>query len=369
MMMSHAPNPQPTMASGLKDAHTPLHVEINGVFTQQIAPHIAPLQTKMKWFAITEMVLSTIILGSILFIGVFQCVNQFKLVTMVQQFGLISNPILLMLSIVAGASLLFGIGYNLHRTVTKALPSQGKLFEWLVGDDYQTLVITPLLKHLNPHLRIAPQAEFPQGLYKKAQLFLRSVDRYTGTELVTHQQHTNFQLGWVHSEYISRDSEGRSTHHTIFKGLLACLPCQKATEGKTFIFPDGSEKLLGGFAKQLQGLTEHAEAKLITMDNPEFEKQFKVYTTDTVAAHYLLSTKWLEKLTHFQRQVKVPLSIALHEGCCYVALHGYESPFKPMQSWEQSLTATGVYSQYVRLKKLFDELAILQKIGNSLNND
>lgn len=369
MMMSHAPKPQPTPASGLQDTHTPLHVEINGVFTQQIAPHIAPLQTKMKWFAITELVLSVIIGGAILLIGTVQCVNQFKLAAMVQQFGLVSNPIMLVGTVVVGLGLLLGVGYGLKNTLTKTLPSQGKLFEWIVGDDYQTLVITSLLKHLNPHLRIAPQAEFPQGLYKKAQLFLRNVDRYTGTELVTHQQHTNFQLGWVHSQYIIRDSEGRSTYHTIFKGLLACLPCPKATEGKTFIFPDGSEKLLGGFAKQLQGLTEHAEAKLITMDNPEFENQFKVYTTDTVAAHYLLSTKWLEKLTYFQRQVKVPLSIALHEGCCYVALHGYESPFKPMQSLEKSLTAVGVYSQYVRLKKLFDELAILQQIGSMVNND
>ena len=98
-------------------------------------------------------------------------------------------------------------------------------------------------------------------------------------------------------------------------------------------------------------MTDHAGAKLVTMDNPDFEKAFKVYTTDSVQAHYLLSTKWLEKLTDFQRELKVPISIALHSGMCYVALHGYESPFTPQQDLQQALTGGGVYRQYIRLKK------------------
>ena len=115
-------------------------------------------------------------------------------------------------------------------------------------------------------------------------------------------------------------------------------------------------------------MTDHAGAKLVTMDNPDFEKAFKVYTTDSVQAHYLLSTKWLEKLTDFQRELKVPISIALHSGMCYVALHGYESPFTPQQDLEKALTASGVYSQYIRLKKLFDQLEILQQIGSTLHD-
>ncbi|MCS6267700.1 MAG: DUF3137 domain-containing protein [Vampirovibrio sp.] len=145
--------------------------------------------------------------------------------------------------------------------------------------------------------------------------------------------------------------------------------CSKAKKEQIYLFPDNFEKTLGVTAKPFQEMLNHKGAKLVTMDNPDFEKAFQVYTTDSVQAHYLLSTKWLEKLTDFQKELNVPISLALHSGMCYVALHGYESPFTPQQDLQKALTASGVYTQYIRLKKLFDQLEILQQIGSTLNDD
>jgi hypothetical protein len=233
---------------------------------------------------------------------------------------------------------------------------------------YAKVVIMPLLKHVNLSLTLDYDAEFPQGIYKKSNLFPRKYDRYTSKTVLINKLNRDFIIGYVCSEYYEADGDGGS-YETIFSGLMARLPFPKATSGQTFILPDESEKLLGGFAKQVQGMTNHAGAKLVTMDNPDFEKAFQVYTTDSVQAHYLLSTKWLEKLTDFQRELKVPISIALHSGMCYVVLHGYESPFTPQQDLEKALTASGVYSQYIRLKKLFDQLEVLQQIGSTLTDD
>jgi hypothetical protein len=239
---------------------------------------------------------------------------------------------------------------------------QSSLTEWIVGNDYQSLIIKPLLKHIRLSLTITADGEFPQGVYKKSNLFTKPYETYFSTEVVRDNLQRDLTVGYVKTQYSTGSGKNRQVH-TIFDGLMACIPCPKATNGQTFISPDKSEKLLGGFAKQLQGMTDHAGAKLVTMDSPDFEKAFQVYTTDSVQAHYLLSTKWLEKLTDFQRELKIPISIALHSGMCYVALHGYESPFTPQQDLEKALTASGVYSQYIRLKKLFDQLEVLQQIG------
>jgi hypothetical protein len=351
MMTQFNLQPQTNTTSNKLAESESLHVEIQRVYAKEIAPYIAPLKTKIKWYVVVERVV--VVLGSLLGLAII----GIKL-----GLALKNNVLLYVIPLVGVVGTIFSFQKS------KGFLIKSSITEWLVGNDYQSLIIKPLLKHLRLSLNITSEGEFPQGVYKQSQLFTRAYDSFFSTEVVIDNLQRDLILGYVRTQYTTRSGKNRQTY-TIFDGLMARIPCPKAISGQTFILPDGSEKLLGGFAKQLQGMTDHAGAKLVTMDNPDFEKVFQVYTTDSVQAHYLLSTKWLEKLVDFQKELNVPISIALHSGMCYVALHGYESPFTPQQDLQQALTASGVYSQYIRLKKLFDELAILQQIGNSLNND
>jgi hypothetical protein len=236
-------------------------------------------------------------------------------------------------------------------------------------NEYQEVLLKPILEKFSPLFELDVYGELYESYYKDSELFPDNIDSYDSSELVTHSQQPEFLLGYIHSRKISGYRNEQPEFETVFDGMLACIPFPQAKKEKIFILPDDDEKKWGAVAKQLQGMTDHAGAKLVTMDNPDFEKAFQVYTTDSVQAHYLLSTKWLEKLTDFQRELKIPISIALHSGMCYVALHGYESPFTPQQDLEKALTASGVYTQYIRLKKLFDQLEVLQQIGSTLHDD
>jgi hypothetical protein len=338
-----------------------LHVEIQGVYAKEIAPHIAPLQKKMKWYAIAENI--ALVIGVIVIVAFFlpQAIHSIGALSSLGQL-VQKQPLILVVPVIGILSALFTLKNWLGVSLKKQLPFQAELFEWLVGNDYQTLIVTPLLKTLKPSLSIAVEGQFSSATYKNSQLFTKPYEGYFSSEVVSDTSEQAFKLGYVKTDYVTGSGKNRQVH-IIFDGLMACIPCPKATVGQTFILPDAHEKKWGAVAKQLQGMTDHAGAKLVTMDNPDFEKAFQVYTTDSVQAHYLLSTKWLEKLTDFQRELKVPISIALHSGMCYVALHGYESPFIPQQDLQKALTASGVYTQYIRLKKLFDQLEILQQIG------
>jgi len=355
---------------------TSTYAEIKTLYAKEIAPHIAPLQKKMKWFFCLQIVM-LIVAPILAIIFIFQ-LTLFLLVIVGLTMpgfskiaGILNNqPWILLVPAIVGAF------FVLKQSVKNFKQGQftfsnsiiDYLFEKFFNNSYQALVIEPLLKHLNPALKLDVVGEFPQEVYNLSKLFTIRPDKYCSTELITDSHQAKFSLGFVHSEYVTRDSDGDTSTSTIFIGLMACIPCPKAMIGKTFVFTDDEEKKWGAVAKQLQGMTDHAGAKLVTMDNPDFEKAFQVYTTDSVQAHYLLSTKWLEKLTDFQRELKIPISIALHSGMCYVALHGYESPFTPQQDFEKALTASGVYSQYIRLKKLFDQLEVLQQIGSTFND-
>lgn len=345
-----------------------LHVEIQGVYAKEIAPHIAQLQQKMKWYAIAEKIVLSIVIMVVLafFLPLPKMLHSITVLSSTGQL-LFEQPLMLLVPAIGILSALFTLKNWLGVSLKKQLPFQAQLFEWLVGNDYQTLIVTPLLKTLKPSLSIAVEGQFSSATYKNSQLFTIPYESYFSSEVVSDTSEQAFKLGYVKTDYVTGSGKNRQVH-TIFDGLMASIPCPKATSGQTFILPDAHEKKWGAVAKQLQGMTDHAGAKLVTMDNPDFEKAFQVYTTDSVQAHYLLSTKWLKKLTDFQRELKVPISIALHSGMCYVALHGYESPFTPQQDLEKALTASGVYSQYIRLKKLFDQLEVLQQIGSTLND-
>ena len=345
------PTKNTNTASKREEPQQSLHVEIQGVYAKEIAPYIAQLQKKTKWYVVIERMIAVLV-----------CLVMTLMISRAlfrDNFGLYFTPIASVCSVIGIiACFLKSEGFLIQNGIT----------EWLVGNDYQNLVIKPLLKHVRLSLDIVAEAEFPQEVYKQSQLFTKPYETFFSKEVVTDNLQRALTLGSVTTQYTTSSGKNRQTH-TIFSGLMVRMPCPKATSGKTFILPDGSEKLLGGFAKQLQGMTDHAGAKLVTMDNPDFEKAFKVYTTDSVQTHYLLSTKWLEKLTDFQKELNVPISIALHSGMCYVALHGYESPFTPQQDLQKALTASGVYTQYIRLKKLFDQLEVLQQIGSTLHDD
>ena len=354
------PTKNTNTASKREEPQQSLHVEIQGLYAKEIAPHIAPLQQKMRWYQITTKMKIVAIIAFYMF--PFLQVAIFLLPSLVPSYSKllkkIHNPEWLIISV--GLAIFIMLIFIIYKLLVR--PSV-LLVNEKIEDGYKTLVIKPLLKHLNPALKIDVTGEFPQEVFNLSKLFTTRPDNYCSTELITDSHQAKFSLGFVHSKYVTTDSDGDTSTSTIFIGLMACIPCPKAMIGKTFVFTDDDEKKWGAVAKQLQGMTDHAGAKLVTMDNPDFEKAFQVYTTDSVQAHYLLSTKWLEKLTDFQRELKIPISIALHSGMCYVALHGYESPFTPQQDLEKALTASGVYTQYIRLKKLFDQLEILQQIG------
>ena len=356
------PTKNTNTASKREEPQQLLHVEIQGVYAKEIAPYIAPLQAKIKWYGVVEKVLAVLFLILSLWLISDRIIDATAVSKVPHSVSYIINAIniLIILSVIIP---ILTCGRMLISLIKpKGFIFRSKWTESVIGNDYQNLVVKPLLKKFKLSLNIEAEGEFPQDIYKKSKLFTEVHETYFSTEVVTDKLQRELAIGYVRTQYTTGSGKSRQVH-TIFSGLMACIPCPKSAIGQTFILPDEFEKLLGGFAKQGQGMTNHAGAKLVTMDNPDFEKAFQVYTTESVQAHYLLSTKWLEKLTDFQRELKVPISIALHSGMCYVALHGYESPFTPQQDLEKALTASGVYSQYIRLKKLFDQLEILQQIG------
>lgn len=88
---------------------------------------------------------------------------------------------------------------------------------------------------------------------------------------------------------VSRDSKGRTTRTTVFKGIFILLAMNKAFQSKTIVKRD--QGMIGNwFGNKFSSLEN------VALEDPVFEKEFQVYSNDQIEARYLLTTSFMERL-------------------------------------------------------------------------
>ena len=68
---------------------------------------------------------------------------------------------------------------------------------------------------------------------------------------------------------------------------------------------------------------------MATLENPDFEKEFKVWTTNEVEARYILTPAMMEKLLALRRAVEHPVFLGFRDNRAYLGVHYGRSLFEP----------------------------------------
>lgn len=153
-------------------------------------------------------------------------------------------------------------------------------------------------------------------------------DRLTGT-----RDNVAFELFEAHLEEKRRstDSKGRTTTRwiTVFRGQCLRFHFDKTFYGRTLVTRDA------GFFNQFGGGKGMQRASL---EDPEFEKIFEVYTTDQVESRYLLTPDLMQELVNLEKTFHGgKLKCCFDGGEMYITLQGgnlFEpgSMFTPLDS-------------------------------------
>jgi Protein of unknown function (DUF3137). len=177
-----------------------------------------------------------------------------------------------------------------------------------------------------------PEATYRQGSclsetdYWNSGLFNRSVDRYNGHSLFKGIfGETKIRFSQLHTEYkTTRHTKNgtRTTWHTIFKGILMVADANKRFNGRTYVTQDVAERTLGGFGKWLQEKTSAKGTELVYLENPAFEKEYAVYSSDPVEARYLLTPSMQEYLVNLHKHNGGGVIISFVDGNVYLAMTG-----------------------------------------------
>ena len=151
------------------------------------------------------------------------------------------------------------------------------------------------------------------GLFNTRGSF-QSDDRVRG-----HLGGTPFEASEVGRGYST--GTGKNSHsYTVFRGLFIHLAAGRRLSGVTLIDPEKAQSHQPG---------ERAGLSLVTFDNPAFEKEFKVYTSNEPEARALLTPPVIEALLTLRRQADKPVFVAFKGERAFVGVDYRRTLFEP----------------------------------------
>jgi hypothetical protein len=227
--------------------------------------------------------------------------------------------------------------------------------------DFKFQVIEKIIKFINPDLTYEPRNYISSEVFRKSRIFLKSVDRYNGDDLVHGQiDKTQIKFSEIKAEYKTTSSgkSGQKTEwHTIFQGMFFVADFNKHFQTSTIVLPN----ILGrGFIADFFRKMNFARSeKLVKLEDPRFNKHFVVYGEDQIEARYVLSTSLMSRITEFKEKYSNHLYLSFVDSQLYVAISFTKNLFEP--NYFQKLT------DFKTVREYFDDLHLVISIVEELN--
>lgn len=194
---------------------------------------------------------------------------------------------------------------------------------------FKDVVIGPLIRAIDPQLQYAKEACIVRAKYEESKIFLTHADRYYGEDYVWGMvDKTMIEFSELHTQYVTHDSKGRTQYHDIFKGLFLIADFHKDFKCRVVVMPDYSEKLFGGLAKFFQKMNMMRD-QLVYMEDPVFEKMFKVYSNDQVEARYILSPNMLKRIVDMKTKMNRNIHLSFINSKMFLAISMSKNLFDP----------------------------------------
>lgn len=241
------------------------------------------------------------------------------------------------------------------------------IYKFLLHDythEFKTTVIKPLVHAIDSTLLYSSKTHVADYHFQHSELF-EIADKLSGNDYVKGQiDGINIQFSDLHAQKRQKSSKGRENWSTIFQGLFIVADFNKHFSGETVILPDTAQNTFGDVIGHWMQSNNMARDELVKMDDPEFEKEFVVYSTNQVEARYILSNSLMKKLLAFKEKSDHKIHISFVGTHIYMAISYSKDLFEP--SIFRSLLDYKIAMEYVKTLHLaiglVEELKLNQKL-------
>lgn len=198
-----------------------------------------------------------------------------------------------------------GLTFEQHRRVKKKFK-----FE------FKQEIISKLITTYNPSLEYRPQDRISDAVFIGSKMFSRKPHDIVGEDMIVGKYgDTDFKMSELRATYETTDSDGDSTTNEIFKGIFLVADFHKYFHSETIIIPETGWKAVGLNKKKYKG------AALIEMEDPIFEKRFRVFTTNDQDARYILSPSMMERICKLQNKFRDDIWISFRGDSMNIAIN------------------------------------------------
>jgi hypothetical protein len=108
--------------------------------------------------------------------------------------------------------------------------------------------------------------------------------------------------------------------YTVFHGLFFHFDFNKKLNGVTIVQPESPTAYQIGSRKGLN---------LVTFEDPDFEREFKVYASNDIEARYVLTPAMMARLMKVRAEAGKPIFMAFREHGAYLGIHFDRALFEP----------------------------------------
>jgi uncharacterized protein DUF3137 len=219
---------------------------------------------------------------------------------------------------------------------------------------FKTNIIECIVNFLDSNLTYFPNQKIAESDFKASKIFKDYHNRYYGDDLVTgHIGNTDIQFSEIEAFY-----HAKQLNDLVFKGLFFIGDFHKEFLGETFILPDLSEKHIGYLSQVFQSLNKY-HGQLVKLEDPEFERQFAVYSSDQIESRYILSTSLIKRITDFQRKANKKILLSFVGSKIFMAVPYDKNLFEPR--------VNKTLLDYNTIERYFEDLQLMIGIVEDLN--
>jgi len=179
-------------------------------------------------------------------------------------------------------------------------------------------VVAEIFKIACPTAAYDPNRGIPESVFDEAGLFAAR-GSYKSDDLVRGTiGDTPFEAAEVGRQYSTGGKN--STTYIVFKGLFFHIDFNKKVRGTTIVVPESAPSYRLG---------DHGSLQEVSLEDPDFEREFAVYSDDEVEARYILTPAMMERLLSLRARAGKPVYMAFKNHRVYLGIHFDRALFEP----------------------------------------
>jgi len=192
-------------------------------------------------------------------------------------------------------------------------------------DDFKEKIIGQIITYIYPSAVYKPMGFISKKEYKASGLYRRRFTDFDGDDY----WQCNYNGIAFHCSEIKSWYEDMAGKQNIFKGLFFVANINNSFSGGTYIWLKGNVQLASSLADEHYRMLPLPEVHKMNTGNPEFNKHYSVYTTNSAEASLILSYKMLEHILLIKARLQSDISFSFVRGKCYIAVPFEENLLEP----------------------------------------